>query len=165
GRVTVGLLDEMQPALNRVLAGRGIVLHGLSGDWRMLNPIVRVERIDLPAGHLEGVELEIDAVESVMRGWPLARRLRVTDASIALEKVPGRPWRLRGSGDGEAFDVEPLLRHSDQLELAGTVVLDRHGYEPAEVRFDYLGLNRGGVHRHSLALRNRTAQCSGGCRL
>ena len=41
-------------SLGDELGPRGIRITGLSGDWRMFNPVVRAERIDLPAGQQSG---------------------------------------------------------------------------------------------------------------
>ncbi len=166
GRVTFHFLDKLEPTANQLLSGSGVHLRGLSGDWHMLDPVVRVDRIDLPAGHLDGVVLEVDAIESVLRGALLARRLKVADAEITLEKHPGQPWRLAGAAGSGQLDPLPVLEESDQLELDGALRFVRDGVPPARVAFHYLGLNRGGAHRHALTLANDVADCrSGRCTL
>lgn len=162
GRVVFNVLDDFEAPLNRVLAGRDMQVSGLSGDWRMLNPVLRIERLQLPAGHVDDVVAEVDAVESVVRGELLLRRLRIGDAEIRLHKAPGEPWRLAGAAAADDFDPLPLLRHSDQLEARGSVLLQRDGLAPARIRLDYLGLNAGGEHRHRLALSNGDSECGDG---
>ncbi|MFW6093415.1 MAG: YhdP family protein [Pseudomonadota bacterium] len=166
GRVTFVLLEQFEPAINRYLAARDVRLHGLSGDWRRLNPVVHVDRVELPAGHLVGFTVELDMIESVLRGSWLARRLEVDDARLRLEKSAGEPWRLAGGAlpSGE-LDPRRFVAHSDQLDVAGVATLARDGVEPAEIAFDYLGLNRDGRHRHRLGLRNRGGACEAGCEL
>ena len=165
GRIVVLLLDDLELAVNQVLSERGIRVTGLSGDWRMLDPIVRVERLDLPAGHLAGVELEVDMVASVWRGTALARRFQVADLELNLEKAAGQPWRLVGAGEPTDVDPLPFLRHSDQLRVRnGTLRFHREGLPEARVAVSYLGVNRGGEHRHSLSVTNHAGDCDG-CRI
>ena len=167
GRVLFNVLDDFEAPLNRVLAERRIQLSGLSGDWRMLNPVLRIERLELPAGHVDDLVVEVDAVESVVRGELLLRRLRIGDAELTLHKAPGEPWRLAGAAAAADFDPLPLLEHSDQLEARGTLRLQRDGLPAARIAVDYLGLNAGGEHRHRLALANEDAECreGAGCAL
>ncbi len=166
GRVTAALLDGAQPVVNRLLAPRGIRVTGLEGDWRMLNPILRLDRVELPGGRLDGLVVEIDMVESVLRGTLLARRLKVADVRLHFEKPDGEPWRLPWSGGGAGeLDPLPFLRHSSQLEVSGAVSVARPDAAVAEVAFEYVGTNRGGRHRHTLELRNRGDDCVDGCRL
>lgn len=165
GRVAVALLDDLEPAVNQVLSDRGVRVAGLRGDWRMLNPVVHIERLTLPAGYVDGVVVEIDVVETVLRGALLARRLAIADLDLELVKPAGASWRLAGAGDPVDFDLLPLLRHSDQLEVAGTLRFSRPDFETAAIDVDYLGANRGGEHRHALKLRNRSASCRNGCAL
>ncbi len=164
GRVAAALLDGAEPVVNRLLAPRGIHISGLEGDWRMLNPVLRLDRVELRAGRLDGLVVEIDMVESVLRGTLLARQLKVEDVRLHFEKPDGEPWRMPWSGGGAGErDPLPFLRHSSQLELSGTVSVARPGTAVAEVAFSYLGTNRGGRHRHALELRNRGGDCADGC--
>lgn len=165
GRITATFLDDLEPVVNQALAARGLQVAGLSGDWRMLNPVIRADRVDLPAGHLRKVTLEVDMVESVLRGALLARRLQVTDGEVTLEKPAGEAWRLRGATHEADFDPTLMLEESNQLEVAGRLVLDREGAPSAAVELSYLALNRGGEHRHALELRNDTGDCPDSCSL
>lgn len=165
GRVAMHFLADLEVAANQLLAARNMQVTGLRGDWRMLNPVLRADRLDLPAGHVSDVVLEVGMVESVLRGTLLARRLRIADAQINLEKVPGQPWRLMGTVQADDFDPQALLWDSDQLEFDGSLVFHRKGDVPVQMRAGYLGINRGGEHRHSLTLRNDAADCDADCRL
>lgn len=165
GRIAVALLDDLEPGVNQLLSVREIRVTGLSGDWRMLNPILRADRVEYPAGHLDGVVIEIDMVASVLRGTLLARRLKVDHLQVDVEKPAGEPWRLRGDDGGPDLDLLPFLTHSGQLELEGVVVFTREGLAPVEMTLSYLGINRGGEHRHALELGNSAAECADTCRL
>lgn len=165
GRVSFSFLDELELPVNQLLSARGIQVSGLSGDWRLLNPVIRMERIELPAGYLDDVVLEVDMVESVLRGTLLARRLRVTDAQVNVEKPAGEPWRLVGARPAQQLNPLALLRDSDQLEFHGTVVIKRATMDPARLTVSYLGLNRGGEQRHRLTLGNLAEDCADDCRL
>ncbi|MEQ8857320.1 MAG: AsmA-like C-terminal region-containing protein [Pseudomonadales bacterium] len=163
GRVTFTLLDDLELAVNQLLSVGGIRVTGLSGDWRMLNPVLRAERVDVPAGYVAGLVLEIDMLESVLRGTPVARRLKVEDARIDLRKRWGEPWRLAGTAAGASFDPLPFLRDSSQLEFDGSVRFLRQGWAPVEMHVGYLGINRGGEHRHSARVRNHADDCAAPC--
>jgi len=165
GRIAVALLDDLEVAVNQVLSERGMRVTGLRGDWRMLNPVVHLERLTVPAGHVDGVVMELDMMESMLRGTLLARRLAIADLELDLVKPAGESWRLAGAGAPLDFDPLPLLRHSDQLEVAGTLHFARADFDTAAIHLDYLGVNRGGEHRHALTLRNETASCTEGCSL
>ena len=165
GRITFALLDDLELAVNQVLSARGMRVTGLSGDWRMLNPILRVDRLDLPAGTVRGLVLEVDMADTVLHGRLLARRLKVEGAHLTVEKTPDEPWRLAGAGAPGAFDPLPFLAASGQLEVAATLRLVREGQPPAELIVDYLGINRGGEQRHAVTVANAAGDCLGACRL
>jgi len=165
GRVSFSLLDELEPAVNQLLATRGITVSGLSGDWRLLNPVLRIDRVELPAGYLDAVVLEVGMMESVLRGTLVARRLRTADGQLNVEKPEGEPWRLVGARPAQQLNPLALLRDSDQIEFDGSVVINRAAMQPARLTVSYLGINRGGEHRHRLTLRNVAEDCAGDCRL
>ncbi|MFU8816597.1 MAG: YhdP family protein [Pseudomonadales bacterium] len=160
GRITLALLDDLELGVNQLLSIQGVRVTGLSGDWRMLNPIIRADQLDLPAGQLRGLVVEVDMVASVLRGTLLARRLKVDHLHLKLEKPEGEPWRLRGDTGGPGLDLLPFLKHSNQMELAGVVVFAREGLAPAQMTLSYLGINRGGEHRHALRLANAEDDCA-----
>jgi uncharacterized protein YhdP len=165
GRVLFALLEDLEVGVNQVLSSQDIEVSGLTGDWRMLNPIVTVDRVRLPEGELLGLELEVDMIASVLRGVPLARRLRIDHADVALVKPAGEPWRLAGVQGPRPLDPWPLLRFSEQIEVAGTLRLRRHGLGEEAVEGHYIGINRGGVHRHRLVLNNVADDCADPCLL
>jgi uncharacterized protein (TIGR02099 family) len=165
GRAAFMVLDRLEPVVNQLLADRGIRVTGLSGDWRMLNPIIHADRVDVPAGHLEGLVFELDMMGSVWRGTALARRLRVDHLRLRAEKPEGEPWRLVGATPGAPLDLMDFLRHSSQLELTGAVEMTRAGLASVEMAVAYLGINRGGEHRHSLTIENIEEDCASGCLL
>jgi uncharacterized protein YhdP len=165
GRVVFTLLSDLEVGVNQLLAGQNLHVTGLSGDWRMLNPIVRAERVRLPAGELRGLVVEVDMLSSLWHGRPLARRLKAASLDVTMVKAVGEPWRLAGGQVAEPPDLWPLLRHSEQLELDGVVRFDRHGHQPAALQVSYLGINRGGSHRHRVILENEAGTCADVCRL
>jgi uncharacterized protein YhdP len=101
GRVAFTLLDDLEVGVNQLLSGRNAQVSGLRGDWRMLNPIVTADRVVLPAGSLRGVHLEVDMVGSVLHGTLVARRLKIDDFDLTLEKPEGAPWRLAGAAGSD----------------------------------------------------------------
>lgn len=165
GRLLFSQLDDLEVGVNQLLSAQNVRVRGLAGDWRMLNPIVTVEGVRLPAGEVRGVVLEVDTVASLLRGTLLARRLRVEHVDVTLEKPIGAPWRLAGTAGARPFDPWPLLRHSEQLELEGTVRLQRHGVPAAALDARYLGINRGGMQRHRLLINNASEDCVDACLL
>ena len=54
GRLGAWLLDDFEGTLNANL-GEDVTISGLRGDWQGFNPVVRAERIELPAGSMEQV--------------------------------------------------------------------------------------------------------------
>ena len=55
GRLLFAVLDEMEIGINQWLAPQQILIQGLEGDWRRINPVIRIESISLPAGELNGL--------------------------------------------------------------------------------------------------------------
>ncbi|MEQ8482900.1 MAG: AsmA-like C-terminal region-containing protein [Pseudomonadales bacterium] len=160
GRVAFTLLDDLEVGVNQLLAGRNAQVSGLRGDWRMLNPIVTADRVVLPAGILRGVHLEVDMVGSVLHGTLVARRLKIDDFDLTLEKPEGAPWRLAGpAGSDPLPDPWPALQRSDQLEVDGRLRLARAGVAEAAIQVSYLGVNRGATRRHRLKLENQPEDC------
>ena len=167
GRVSFLVLDRLEPAINELYDGQRIRVSGLRGDWRVLNPVVRIERLELPGGFLSDVEVELDAVRTIMFSRPVARRLRVGNADLALEKPAVGGWRLAGvSGGGSGvLDALDFVLDSEQLEVAGTLAFYREGAPLAGIRVTYLGVNRGGEHRHRLDVWNTGEDCESPCEL
>jgi len=157
GRLSVYIAHVFETEINAVLGTLELDARGVRGDWRGLNPVLRVRRLEFPAGVVEGVEAELDVLESIARNVPVARLLKVDNASVHLEKSP-QGWRLRGMPAGDnMFDISDFLRHSD--ELAGRVSLHLHSESGAvETIIAQLWLaNRGGVHHASISAQNSAA--------
>ncbi len=166
GRVGFLLLDRLEPAVNELFAAQRIQVSGLQGDWRALNPVVRIERLDLPAGFIADVEVELDAVRTIMWSRPVARRLRVGDLDLALEKPAVGSWRLAGfAGGGGGLEPLDFILDSEQLEVTGNLAFYREGSPLAGIRIVYLGINRGGEHRHRLDIWNTGEDCASPCEL
>jgi uncharacterized protein YhdP len=171
GRLGFMLLDEGELAINQWLSGQRLQVTGLEGSWRLLNPVVRVDRVDLPAGYLADVAIELDWLESLVRNRFVARRLVVGDAHVLVERSSAGQWRMVGTAAGGEFDLSGLLYHSDELRLSGSIALRREGDKAsptgevvAPIRIDYTATNRGGMHRHELALSNLGRDCDDPCR-
>ncbi|MEZ5558760.1 MAG: AsmA-like C-terminal region-containing protein [Pseudomonadales bacterium] len=161
GRVGAALLDDLEPAVNQLLSPARIRVHGLHGDWRLLNPIIRIDRVEMPAGELQGVVFELAAAESALRSDLVAHRVQVRDGRLNLERAADGSWHLAGSRGGTSFDPLPLLLQSDQLELELTLALADGRGEDEALRLSYLGGNQGGEHRHRVRLRNLQPDCAG----
>jgi uncharacterized protein YhdP len=163
GRVLFWLLDDLEIAANQWLWAQGIRIEGLQGDWHRLNPVVRIDRIDLPAGWVEDVYVEVGLLESLWRGTPIAQRFSLREGEIDIEHTESG-WRFRGGMGSFDLELGDLLYHSDEILLssrlrffsaAGTSAIDA----------DYQAINRTGMHRHRLKLRNDPPQCEGDCSL
>jgi len=147
GRLGVLVLDDLELAANQWLSAQQIRVSGLEGSWRLLNPVVMIDRIDLPAGHLADVVVELDWIESLIRNRFVARQLIVRDAQVLVERRDGK-WQLAGAGAGAEFDFSGLLYQGDELSLNGSVALRREDEQAsAPIRVSYSAVNRGGTHR------------------
>jgi len=156
GRLLFSFLDELEVGINQWLAPLGVELHGLEGDWRQLDPVVRVRQVTLPAGELTGVEVEVDWLESLIRNRLIARQVLLEDGRLLLERGP-RGWQLVGAKAAGEFDPFDTLYHSDQIEASltlGFVGDDGAARAADDVHLRYLAQNGGGRHRHRLSLDN-----------
>ena len=163
GRVGLALLPHAEPMLNLLLSPRGVQLVGVEGEWRYLNPVLRVRRVELNAGHLNGVHAELDLVDSLMRGRLVLYRARVEDAALRLRKTGSGPWRLADMPIGDGFDPLPLIERADQLQFAGTLALQRDHGAASTLGMSWVGTRRAGVSRHSVRLENRNESCTAPC--
>jgi len=166
GRLGFMMLDDLELAANQWLSGQQIRVTGLEGSWRFLDPVVMVDRIDMPAGYLTDVVVELDWVESLVRNRFVTRRLLVGGGQVVVERTKEGKWRLVGSAADGNFDPSGLLYQSDELRLNGVVALRREGDAAAPViSVHYAATNRGGIHRHRLSLANSDADCSDVCEM
>lgn len=160
GRLGMWLLDDFEGAVNAYL-GEQTQVKGLAGGWAGLNPVVRIRRVEAPAGWAEQVLLELDWMETLLRSRLIMRRLFVEEGRLNLAYVDGR-WTLAGSG-AQALDLNwrDLLNHTDEIRLRGRLaVADAPG---SELEVEVLGVNRDGLHGFDLNLAQ--PDCGTGCQL
>ena len=165
GRLMFSALDELEGGVNQWLQAQHTVLSGLSGSWRRINPVVVIEHIELPAGHLTGVRVELDWIESLVRNRIVARRAVLEGGRILLERRDGG-WRLAGAQGGADFNPFDTIYHSDALELSlslGFIGESGHADPADDLQVVYRATNRGGQHRHRLNISN--AGCLDVCAL
>ena len=172
GRLVFSLLDDLELTANQWLSAQQIQLTGLQGSWRGLNPVVRIDQIDLPAGQLRGVYLELDWMESMLRNRPVARRIVVESGHIMLERGEAG-WRLAGGLVEADFDPLDTLYYSDALEVTLRVGFrtggganagaDQFGQRIDELDVSYRATNTAGAHRHRLTLTNIGQECRRPC--
>lgn len=165
GRVLFALLGELEASANQWLAPQQVHISGLEGDWRQINPVVRIDTIDLPAGRLSDVRVEIDWLESLVRNRLVLRQVNVAEGRLLLTSENGG-WRLVGAQGGADFDPFPTLYHSDQIDLnllIGFVGEEGVAAEQDDLAIRYRAANRGGEHQHRLLIANRG--CADDCAL
>jgi len=160
GRLMFAVLGELEVGVNQWLSPQQIVLHGLTGDWRTINPVIVIERVEMPAGFLRDIHIEVDWLESLMRNRMVARRVSLAAGRVLFEQTD-RGWRLVGGGEGANFDPLDTLYHSDQIEVKLSVGFIDSGGEAAteeDLAIEYRATNRGGRHRHRLNVANSACE-------
>ena len=157
GRFAMYALYLFENEVNAVLVSRQINTHGLEGDWRGLNPVLRIEKVSFPAGVVTGVEVEIDVLESMLRSALIPQRVYIASADVHLEQIDSG-WQLRGMVGENDIDVTQMLRHVD--DLAGLLKLHLASLEGiSDVLQARLTLvNRGGLHYGKVVLDNAAVQ-------
>lgn len=120
GRAVAWQLPQLESMANRLLASREIGVAGLEGRWRGLNPGLFAARLTLPSGHVEGLDLELDVLESLRRRQFVASRLTVADGRLRLKKTAAG-WQLPTGGD---FDAAAFFRYSDGVWVRGQLRLE-----------------------------------------
>ena len=158
GRVAMGFLDAFEGSANARLDGRARI-EGLAGDWDGLNPLAKARRIDLPAGWIENITVELDVLESLRRGRPVLERLLVERAQLAVERTTAG-WRLAGMEEAASeWDLVRLVGDIDEIRFVGRIaVVDAPESGLAVV---LLGVNRDGAHAYDLAVSN--PRCDAPC--
>ena len=143
GRLLFAHLAEYEDRVNASLEERGVSIEGLEGSWRYLNPSVSAAMLSFGGGELEGLELELDVLESLWRNRFVARRLHVASARLHFVQTSSG-WQLGGkAGD---MELDGLLRHTDELKLAGRIELQ--GYSATGTLYaEVSATNRGDRHR------------------
>ncbi len=162
GRVGMWLLDDLEGSANAWLDGRAR-LEGLAGGWDGLNPVASARHIELPAGRVERVTLELDVLESVRRNRLVLERLLVGAADLAVERTRDG-WRLAGmEAAASEFDLLRLLDDIDEVRIDGRLAIA--GAEEPEDRLVVAvrGVNRDGAHAYDVSIRN--PECTAPCRL
>jgi len=152
GRLLCWQLPRLEGVVNRLLASRGVAVHGIEGRWHGLNAGFFAEWARFPAGEAFGLDFELDLVESLVRNRVVARRLTVADGHLAFEKtVDG--WRLRGSEGPNMGDATALLLHSDEVWLRGRLVAQDGGREAA-VHVEAMLINEDREHRFHVSVQS-----------
>lgn len=160
GRIGMWLLDDLEGSANLWLDGRA-KLDGLAGGWDGLNPVVNVRRVELPAGTLEGVLLELDVLESIHRNRLVLSRLFVEAAQLRVEQTMSG-WRLAGMEPMDAdFDIAGALGDIDEIKFDGRLAVA--GAESQGLAVVVRGINRDGAHAYDLSLGR--PDCGDACRL
>lgn len=152
GRVLCWQLPRLEGTINRLLAARGIAVHGIEGRWHGLNAGFFAEWVRFPAGEMFGLDFELDMLESLARNRVVARRLTVADGYLAFENtVDG--WRLRESAGPNMGDATSLLLHSDEVWLRGRVVAQDDDLE-ATMQVETMLINQDGEHRFHVSVQS-----------
>ncbi|TNF89001.1 MAG: hypothetical protein EP301_03830, partial [Gammaproteobacteria bacterium] len=158
GRLLFALLEDLEMGVNQWLSPQQILISGLEGDWRQINPVVRIASIDLPAGNLKNLHLEIDWLESLIRNRLVLRHLSLAEGRLLLTSEGGG-WRLLGAEGGGEIDPFPTLYHSDHIDvnlIVGFVGEEGDADEADDLVLHYRAINHGGEHRHRVSIANRT---------
>ena len=160
GRLGMWLLDDLEGTANTWLDGYAR-LDGLEGGWDGLNPVVSARRIELPAGWVEMVTVELDVLESVRRNSPVLERLLIESSELTVERTADG-WRLAGmEAAASEFDLVRLLRDIDEIRFNGRMTVS--GAAEESLAIEILGVNRDGAHAYDLSLGN--PECEAPCRL
>ena len=160
GRLGMWLLDDLEGTANTWLDGYAR-LDGLEGGWDGLNPVASARRIELPAGWVERVTVELDVLESVRRNSPVLERLLIESSDLTVERS-GEGWRLAGmEAAASEFDLLRLLRDIDEIRFNGRMTVS--GAAEESLAIEVLGVNRDGAHAYDLSLGN--PECATPCRL
>ena len=143
GRLGAWLLDDFEGALNAYL-GEGVTVSGLHGDWQGFNPVVRAARIELPAGSMERVLIELDWPETLLRSRWIMQRLFVEGATLEVIG-DGDGWGLAGQArEAQGIDWLGLVNYTDEIRFRGRISVA--GDPDSALDVEVLGFNRDGLH-------------------
>ncbi len=152
GRLTMQVLHIFEPQLQLVAGRFNADLYGIKGDWSGFNPIVHVARLELPAGHVNGLRVELDVLESLARNTLVLHHASADDVRLAIEQTE-QGWQLRGMPAGERqLDVSDLLEYSDVLDVSATLEIHAAAVSTFQVHAQLL--NYGGKHFAELRFAN-----------
>ena len=153
GRILFAQLSRFEPYLNEQLLERGVELHGLEGDWRFLNPVVKLTSGVVPGAKFTDVKVEFDLLESLSRNRLILRYAHFGDLSATLVQDALGAWSLAGQRDaGDLIDWPELGWHSDQLEVTGTLRVKAFDAPLSELNIRAELSNFGGRHRGIVSL-------------
>ncbi|MFV2089408.1 MAG: YhdP family protein, partial [Pseudomonadales bacterium] len=96
----------------------------------------------------------------------VARRISLADGQLLLERG-AMGWRLLGAQGNVDVNLYDTLYQSDKMDVAlsiGFVGADGQTRARDEIELRYRAVNRGGQHRHRLALESAAETCTDSCR-
>ena len=150
--MSIGRLVSMYPAYvqeiaNARLIDQGIEISGLESSWRFSNPIIEIDRIQLPEGIASNVVIEVAIFESLLRNQFVARRLLIEelDLDIALT-VQQAEFDFLKLIDQIQTNFE-WIRHTDELTLSAILTL-RRDLAHQRLNMNLQAVNQGGMHRY-----------------
>tara|TARA_B100000963_G_scaffold69084_2_gene57459 strand:- start:9121 stop:13044 length:3924 start_codon:yes stop_codon:yes gene_type:complete len=133
GRTLLFFASEFTPQLNSLLASKRIRLQGVQTRWNGFNPVIRVQQVSFGAGHFKSVDMELDALESLIRSAWVPRHLYWQQAEVHFEQKSSG-WQLRDQQRIELpFDVLKSIWHGDRL--FGAIALIFHPSTGDAMRF------------------------------
>lgn len=142
GRAVAWQLPHLESVANRLLASREISVAGLESRWRGLNPGLFAAQLTLPTGHVQGLDVEVDLLESLWRRQLVAERLTVADGRLRLKKTAAG-WQWPAGGD---FDAAAFFRYSNEVWVRGQLRLE-DGPQAETIDVEAMVVNREGQHR------------------
>ena len=143
GRIGAWLLDDFEGALNAYL-GDSVTVSGLRGGWQGFNPVVRADRIELPAGFMEQVLIELDWPETLLRSRWIMQRLFVERAALEIIRNESG-WALAGPAqDVQGVDWRGLINYTDEIRFRGRIAV--RGDPDSALDLEVQGFNRDGLH-------------------
>ena len=157
GRLAAWLLDDFEGALNAYL-GEGITISGLRGDWQGFNPVVRAARIELPAGSMEQVLIELDWPETLLRSRWIMQRLFVERAALEVVRNDNGRGLAGPAREARGIDWLGLINYTDEIRFRGHVSVA--GDPDSGLEVEVLGFNRDGLHGFDIQAAN--SRCSQG---
>ena len=100
GRVLVLFLPQLESQINTLLLHRGIEVTGLRGRWHLLNPVIAVDHVRFAGGHVGGMTLEVDVLESALHSTLIARHLSAEVVELTPVRDVDGHWGLGTSERG-----------------------------------------------------------------
>lgn len=153
GRIVLWNIDDLEERVNLWLEESGVVLAGLDGRWSLLNPVFFIDEMEIDGAKFQGMEIEIDTLESLARNRMVADHIHIEHVEVTIQRTD-EGWDLPGSERREgSFDLWTTLRYSDYISVAFHLSL-----EDEQVVQNYVGTiessNRANVNRVRLRIRD-----------